>query len=79
MKRTKIVDIFSPELVGSEVSVMGWVRTRRGNKHVQFVALNDGSTIKNIQIVFDLQKFSEDDLRNITTGCSLHVVGRGTG
>ena len=75
MKRTKIVDIFSPELVGSEVSVMGWVRTRRGNKHVQFVALNDGSTIKNIQIVFDLQKFSEDDLRNIT-GCSLHVVGR---
>ena len=76
MKRTKIVDIFSPELVGSEVSVMGWVRTRRGNKHVQFVALNDGSTIKNIQIVFDLQKFSEDDLRNITTGCSLHVVGR---
>ncbi len=55
---------------------MGWVRTRRGNKHVQFVALNDGSTIKNIQIVFDLQKFSEDDLRNITTGCSLHVVGR---
>ena len=76
MKRTKIVDIFSPELVGSEVRVMGWVRTRRGNKHVQFVALNDGSTIKNIQIVFDLQKFSEDDLRNITTGCSLHVVGR---
>ncbi len=45
MKRTKIIDIFSPELIGSEVSVMGWVRTRRGNKHVQFLALNDGSTI----------------------------------
>jgi len=75
MKRTKIVDIFSPSLVGREVDVMGWVRTRRGNKHVQFVALNDGSTIKNIQIVFDLAKFSDDDLRNITTGSSLHVKG----
>lgn len=76
MKRTKIIDIFSPELIGKEVSVMGWVRTRRGNKHVQFVALNDGSTIKNIQIVFDLEKFSDDTLRNITTGSSLHVTGR---
>lgn len=75
MKRTKIIDIFSPELIGKEVSVMGWVRTRRGNKHVQFVALNDGSTIKNIQIVFDLEKFSDDALRNITTGSSLHVTG----
>ena len=75
MKRTKIVDIFSPELVGKEVSVMGWVRTRRGNKHVQFVALNDGSTIKNIQIVFNLERFSEEELRNITTGSSLHVTG----
>lgn len=55
---------------------MGWVRTRRGNKHVQFVALNDGSTIKNIQIVFDLEKFSDEELKNITTGSSLHVVGK---
>ena len=76
MKRTKIIDIFSPELVGSEVCVKGWVRTRRGNKHVQFVALNDGSTIKNIQIVFDLEKFTDDDLRNITTGSSLYVEGK---
>ena len=76
MKRTKIIDIFSPELVGSEVCVKGWVRTRRGNKHVQFVALNDGSTIKNIQIVFDLEKFTDDDLRNITTGSSLCVEGK---
>ena len=75
MKRTKIVDIFAPELIGQEVSVKGWVRTRRGNKHVQFVALNDGSTIKNIQIVFDLEKFSEEDLKAITTGSSLHVKG----
>ena len=51
LKRTKIVDIFNPELIGEKVCVKGWVRTRRGNKNVQFVALNDGSTIKNIQIV----------------------------
>jgi len=75
MKRTKIVDLFRPDMAGKEVSVMGWVRTRRGNKHVQFVALNDGSTIKNIQIVFDLQQFSEEDLKPVTTGSSIHVIG----
>ena len=75
LKRTKIVDIFDPLLVGEKVCVKGWVRTRRGNKHVQFVALNDGSTIKNIQIVIDLQKFDEDFLKPITTGASLHVDG----
>ncbi|MDE6316399.1 MAG: asparagine--tRNA ligase, partial [Muribaculaceae bacterium] len=76
MKRTKISDIFAPELIGTEVSVMGWVRTRRGNKHVQFVALNDGSTIRNLQIVFDMAAFTEDQLRPITTGASIHVTGR---
>ncbi len=75
MKRTKIADLFDPALIGREVSVKGWVRTRRGNKHVQFVALNDGSTIKNIQIVFDLEKFSDEDLKAITTGSSIHVTG----
>ena len=76
LKRTKIADIFDPSLIGSEVSVKGWVRTRRGNKHVQFVALNDGSTIKNIQIVFDMEKFNDEQLKSVTTGSSLHVTGR---
>ena len=75
IKRTKIVDIFDASLIGQTVCVKGWVRTRRGNKNVQFVALNDGSTIKNIQIVIDLAKFSEDQLKPITTGASLHVEG----
>ncbi len=75
MKRTKIVDLFAPEKLGHEVSVMGWVRTRRGNKHVQFVALNDGSTIKNIQIVFDMSRFTDEQLKPITTGASIHVTG----
>ena len=63
MKRTKIVDIFAPELIGNQVSVKGWVRTRRGNKNVQFVALNDGSTIKNIPNTLEcrLQILSEDE------------------
>ena len=75
MKRTKIVDLFDPALIGQEVSVKGWVRTRRGNKHVQFVALNDGSTIKNIQIVFDMSQFTDEQLKPVTTGSSLHVTG----
>lgn len=76
MKRTKISEIWAPELIGTDVCVKGWVRTRRGNKHVQFVALNDGSTIKNLQIVFDMEKFSDEDLKPITTGASIHVEGK---
>ena len=76
MKRTKISDIFDPALIGGEVDVMGWVRTRRGNKNVQFVALNDGSTIRNLQIVFDLGKFNEEELKAVTTGSSIHVHGK---
>jgi asparaginyl-tRNA synthetase len=77
MKRTKINDIFrnSAELVGKEVCVKGWVRTRRGNKHVQFVALNDGSTIKSLQIVLDMSAFTEDELKPITTGSALCIEG----
>ncbi len=76
MKRTKIVDIYAGvQPVGSEVNVMGWVRTRRGNKHVQFVALNDGSTIKNLQIVLDMEQFSDEQLKPVTTGSAIHIEG----
>ena len=75
MKRTKVCDIFDPALLGHEVCVKGWVRTRRGNKYVQFVALNDGSTIKNIQIVFDMTKFDDEQLKPVTTGASICVTG----
>ena len=75
IKRTRIVDAFTGELQGQQVCVKGWVRTRRGNKHIQFVALNDGSTINNLQIVIDLEKFSEEQLKPITTGSSLCVTG----
>lgn len=76
MKRTKIVNIFDPALLDTEVEVKGWVRTRRGNKHVQFVALNDGSTIKNIQIVLDMQRFTDEQLKPVTTGSAICVTGK---
>ena len=76
MKRTKISTIFSQPELDSTVDVMGWVRTRRGNKYVQFVALNDGSTIRNHQVVFDMAKFSDEQLKAVTTGSSIHVKGK---
>ena len=77
MKRKTVKEILkdSSELIGKEVEAKGWVRTRRGNKNVQFVALNDGSTINNLQIVFDLNKFPEESLKSITTGSSIRVKG----
>ena len=75
MKRTKINDLLKAPVFGSVVNVKGWVRTRRGNKTVNFIALNDGSTINNIQIVVDLAKFDENLLKDITTGACLSVDG----
>ena len=76
MKRTKIKELFSGEKIGTEVLVKGWVRTKRGNKNIAFVAINDGSTIKNIQVVIDVSLFSEDLLRDISTGASIAVTGK---
>lgn len=78
MKRITIKELLahSADYVDKTVDVKGWVRTRRGNKNVQFVALNDGSTINNLQIVFDLSKTPEEALKPITTGSSIHVRGK---
>lgn len=75
MKRTKIAEALQLKNFGEEVNIKGWVRTRRGNKNVSFVALNDGSTINNIQIVIDIAKFGEEYLKPITTGACLSVNG----
>lgn len=75
IKRTKIIDVLKSSEFGTAVNVKGWVRTRRGSKSVNFIALNDGSTIKNVQIVADVEKFSEEILKQITTGACLSVVG----
>ena len=73
----RIKDILSrpEEFEGKTLEVKGWVRTRRGNKSVQFVALNDGSTVKSLQIVFDLSKFTDDQLKPVTTGSAICVQG----
>lgn len=75
MKRTKIIDALALTDFGQTINVRGWVRTRRGSKAVNFIALNDGSTIKNIQIVADVDKFDAEVLKQITTGACLSVTG----
>ena len=73
--RTKIVDLLKREDIGAMVNVKGWVRTRRGSKQVNFIALNDGSTINNLQVVVDLANFDEEMLKLITTGACISVNG----
>ena len=75
MKRTRIADALKRTDFGAEINVKGWVRSKRGSKGIFFVAMNDGSTIKNVQVVGDDAKFSEDTLRRITTGACLSVTG----
>ena len=73
-KRIKVKDLLKCE-AGRKVTVKGWVRTKRGNKNVAFIALNDGSTINNIQIVVDKTAFEESLLAKITTGAAIRVSG----
>ncbi|MCQ2111541.1 MAG: OB-fold nucleic acid binding domain-containing protein, partial [Bacteroidaceae bacterium] len=75
LRRTKVVDLLKRTDFGAQVLVKGWVRTRRGSKSVSFIALNDGSTIKNVQIVADLEKFDDELLKQITTGACISVTG----
>ena len=75
IQRKNIKQLFE-EKPGCEVVVKGWVRTKRGNKNVAFIAMNDGSTVKNIQVVCDGQKFSEESLKDVTTGACLCVKGK---
>jgi asparaginyl-tRNA synthetase len=77
IKRSSVVDLLKRTDFGASVNVKGWVRTRRGNKQVNFIALNDGSTIKSVQVVVDLAQFSEDVLKLVTTGACL--IGGVTG
>ena len=75
IRRTKVVDLLKRRDFGAMVNVKGWVRTRRGSKQVNFIALNDGSTINNVQIVVDLANFSDELVKQVTTGACLSVNG----
>ena len=58
-----------------KIFISGWVRTRRLGKNISFISLNDGSTIKNIQIVFDTANISENTVKQITTGACIKING----
>lgn len=75
MPHTLIKTLLASTAFGTPVAVRGWVRTRRGNKNIAFIAVNDGSTINSIQVVAEVSKFSEDLMKKITTGCCISVTG----
>ena len=75
IKRTKIIDVLKRTDFETVVNVRGWVRTKRGSKNVIFIALNDGSTINNVQIVADTEAFDAELVKEITTGACLSVNG----
>ena len=75
IKRTKVVDALKRNDYGAIINVKGWVRTHRSSKSVDFIAVNDGSTIKNIQIVVDPSKFDANILKQITTGSCISATG----
>ncbi|MGZ6519904.1 MAG: asparagine--tRNA ligase, partial [Bacteroidia bacterium] len=72
MKRTKVKELLNSTAYGTEVTVMGWVRTFRNN---QFIAINDGSTINNIQAVVDFENTDETLLKRLTTGAAISITG----
>jgi len=74
-KKVSVKDLLESGECNKEVEICGWVRTKRGNKQVNFIALNDGSTINNIQIVAETENFPEELLKKITTGAAIHVQG----
>ena len=76
MKSLRIAELLQSPATDAEVVVKGWVRTKRGNKNVAFIALNDGSCVANMQVVVDLQKIAEERLKPVTTGACIRVDGR---
>jgi len=76
LSHTKVKELLAMKPEGQEVVAKGWVRTKRGNKNVAFIALNDGSVIHTIQVVAHPEQFGEELMKNITTGACLRVVGK---
>ncbi len=75
MKREKVAEVLKNQEIGKEIKVSGWVRTKRGNKNVAFIALNDGSSFHYLQLVADVARFNEDLLKGISTGACISAVG----
>ena len=75
MQRIRVNELLKSTAFGTEVTVKGWVRTKRGNKNVAFIAINDGSVIHNMQVVVDMVNFKEEDLKHINTGACVSATG----
>ena len=71
-----MIDALHSTDFGKDITVKGWVRSHRSSKSVDFIALNDGSTINNIQVVVDPSKFDEEMLKSITTGACIRATGK---
>ena len=76
MKTLRIVELIKSDAVDCDVTVKGWVRTKRGNKNVAFIALNDGSCVASIQVVVELRQLDDETMRQIATGACIRVDGR---
>jgi asparaginyl-tRNA synthetase len=74
--RKKIRDILKEKEIGKELLVKGWVRTKRGNKQIAFIAINDGSIVHNLQVVADVPDFKEEILDKVSTGACIEVKGK---
>ena len=74
-KKLSVKELLQSYDCGKEVEICGWVRTKRGNKQVNFIALNDGSTINNIQVVVDMDNFPEEVMKKVTTGAAVRAKG----
>lgn len=75
MKHIHVKKLLSGESIGQTICVKGWVRTKRGSKNVSFIAINDGSTINNVQAVAESESFDEDLLKQVTTGACVCIIG----
>ena len=79
LKRIEIIDLLqgmADDQIEKEICVKGWVRSKRGNKNIAFIALNDGTIVHNIQVVVELAQFDQDMIKRITTGASLRINGK---
>src|SRR5436190_15660320 len=75
MKHTRVKELLASTDYNNDVEVKGWVRTKRGNKQIAFIAVNDGSIIHSIQVVAEVSKF-EEELKKVTTGATIIVKGK---
>ena len=76
LKRSTVKELLASQDLDREVLVKGWVRSRRGNKYVQFIIVNDGSTIHTIQTVADTGKFPEESLKDVGNGAAVAIRGQ---